>query len=111
MNDIQVLAVLAMVSMSIPAALAFMFWKERNDAIEQRDNWELNFLDMQKDMKFWKHLATGDDVGLDIDDYLDDWQGYRIEEAELHFGPREKWGSSNNTYSADDQVIWGSDYA
>jgi len=94
MNDIQILAILAMVSMSIPAALAFMFWKERNDVIEQRDNFEINFLDMQKDMKFWKGLATGDDQGLDLDDYLDDWQGLR-DEAQWHFGPRDKWGSSN----------------
>ena len=90
MNDIQVLAILAMVSMTIPATLAFLFWSERNSVMEQRDNLEINFRDMQRDMKFWKNLA----VGTETDDYLDDWQT-PDDLTQWNFGPRDKWGSSN----------------
>lgn len=94
MNTVQVLALLAIFSMSIPAALAFMFMRERNRAIRERDNLEVNFRNMQDDMRFWKGLATGDDQGLDLDDYLDDWQT-PDDMTPWNFGPRDKWGSSN----------------
>ena len=68
MNDIQILAVLAMVSMSIPAALAFVFWRERNHYIDELYEADQQYYALLKEVKFWKHLATGDDVGLDIDD-------------------------------------------
>jgi hypothetical protein len=32
MGAIQVLAALALISMTVPAALAFVFWRERNEA-------------------------------------------------------------------------------
>ena len=90
MNTVQVLALLAMFSMSVPATLAFMFMRERNRAIQERDNLEINFRLMQNDMKFWKNLA----VGTDTDDYLDDWQT-PDDLTQWNYGPRDKWGSSN----------------
>jgi hypothetical protein len=33
MGTVQVLAVLALISMTVPAALAFLFWRERNAAL------------------------------------------------------------------------------
>ena len=93
MNTVQVLALLALISMSVPAALAFLFWTERNRAIHERDNLEVNFKAMQNDMRFWKGLATGEDHGFDYD-YLDDWQT-PDDMTQWNFGPRDKWGSSN----------------
>ena len=62
MNEIQILAVLAMVSMSIPAALAFLFWRERNHYIDELYEADQQYYALLKEVKFWKHLATGDDV-------------------------------------------------
>ena len=94
MNTVQVLALLAMVSMSVHAALAFLFWRERNEAIRAHHNLEVNFGLVQDDMRFWKGLATGDSSGLDTDDYLDDWQT-PDDLTQWNYGPRDKWGSSN----------------
>lgn len=43
MNDIQILAILALISMSIPAALAFLYWRERNNAHYMFENLEYNY--------------------------------------------------------------------
>lgn len=54
MNSIQVLAVLALVSMSVPAALAVMFWRERNDALFQLDMLEHNYRTMVELRNFYR---------------------------------------------------------
>ena len=51
MNSIQVLAVLALVSMTVPAALAFMFWRERNEAWYQFNNLEHNYRTLSNHMR------------------------------------------------------------
>lgn len=54
MDSIQVLAVLALVSMSVPAALAVMFWRERNDALFQLDMLEHNYRTMVELRNFYR---------------------------------------------------------
>jgi hypothetical protein len=90
MNQIQVLALLAIVSMSLPAALAFVFWRERNYYIDELYDADQQYYAMLRDRNYYRDLAlnlTGDS----------DWdKGFDA--------------AVNTIYNSDDQVIWGSDY-
>ena len=90
MNQIQVLALLAIVSMSIPAALAFLFWRERNDALNMLEETERFYSQEIETRRFWQNLAL---------DYAGDNDWDKGFDAAV-----------NTIYGSDDQVIWGSDY-
>lgn len=79
MDSIQVLAVLALVSMSVPAALAVMFWRERNDALFQLDMLEHNYRTMVELRNFYrdernKYMFQLDLVASPDDTSQWDWQ-------------------------------------
>jgi hypothetical protein len=57
MNTIQILALLAMFSMSVPAALAFMFWRERNNYIDLLCEAEDLCYEMLRDRDWWRTAA------------------------------------------------------
>lgn len=64
MNDIQILAILALISMSIPAALAFMFWRERNQALYMFENLEYNYRalskinkELKEEIRWWRSTS------------------------------------------------------
>ena len=91
MNTIQILALLAMVSMSVPAALAFLMWRERNYYRIEVLNAEerLYYIDMERE--YWRDLAL---AVADTDDYLSNWLG-ADDDSQWNYGPQTKWGSSN----------------
>lgn len=43
MHDLQIVAILALISISIPTALALMWWRERNEAWRQFHMLEHNY--------------------------------------------------------------------
>jgi hypothetical protein len=80
MGTMQVLAALALVSMSVPAALAVLFWRERNAAMT-----EVNYLNNLMDSKEesadywydrWLKLSRlrGEPEDLYLDYSYDDYQ-------------------------------------
>ena len=90
MNQIQFLALLAIVSMTIPAALAFLFWHERNVAIA-------SLLDLEE-AYYWSRSQLADAIE-DRDYYCrtaselaGDFYTQFNEEMAV-FGPREMWGA------------------
>jgi hypothetical protein len=80
MGTIQVLAALALISMTVPAALAFVFWRERNEAVA-----EVKYLNALMDSKEesadywydrWLKLSRlrGEPEDLYLDYSYDDYQ-------------------------------------
>jgi hypothetical protein len=71
MNTIQIIALLAMFSMSVPAAFAYMLWRERDAALIALDETVLRYYDLLQenneliqDRDFYRTLAfdaTGHD--------------------------------------------------
>ena len=57
MNQIQFLALLAIVSMSLPATLAFVFWRERNYYIDELYEAEQQYYAMLKDRNYYRTAA------------------------------------------------------
>ena len=64
MNNIQVLALLALFSMSIPATLAFLMWRERNYYMDELYEADQQYYSMLEERDFYRTTAfdlTGHD--------------------------------------------------
>ena len=98
MNTVQVLALLAIVSMSIPAALAFMFWRERNIATTALLNLEHSYLNLQDEYQ-WSQFELEEAI-IDRDhfqktamDLAGDFYDWQVNEELSVFGPVAMWGT------------------
>lgn len=57
MNTIQILALLALVSMAIPATFAVRYWLERNYYLDELYNADQLYYDLLRDRDWWRNTA------------------------------------------------------